>query len=92
MFGTLTVDVQRDVSLEFLSLGHRSVPHDASIHSAVIVPLRGQGEHRGGGRGSRVSRLGHGLQRVGQTILIPPTEHGPCYRSVRTPDAHTVLT
>jgi hypothetical protein len=66
------MDVQVDNSLQFGVGRHRSVPHGAPEHCAVVLLGGVEGED---GRHPLVGQRPHGLQRLMVTLAVPPGTH-----------------
>ena len=70
--GRLTVDAERHPGVQFVSLGHSPVPHDAAVSGPVVTAGWRQRQDRRSDGVSRSARPRLCLQRVGIALLVPP--------------------
>ena len=77
--GRLTVDAERHPGIQFASLGHGPVPHDAAVRGPVVTAGWRQRQDRRSDGVSRIARPRLCLQRVGITFLVPPAHKAYCY-------------
>jgi len=76
--GRLTVDAERHPGIQFASLGHGPVPHDAAVRSPIVTAGWRQRQDRRGDGVSRIARPRLCLQRVGIALLVPPAHKAYC--------------
>lgn len=77
--GRLTVDAERHPGIQFVSLGHGPVPHDAAVRGPVVTAGWRQRQDRRGDGVSRIARPRLCLQRVGIALLVPPAHKAYCH-------------
>lgn len=77
--GRLTIDAERHPGLQFASLGHGPVPHDAAVRGPVVTAGWRQRQDGRGDGVSRIARASLCLQRVGIALLVPPAHKAYCY-------------
>jgi hypothetical protein len=65
------VDAERNPGIQFASLGHGPVPHDAAVRGLVVTAGWRQRQDRRGDGVSRIARPRLCLQRVGIALLVP---------------------
>lgn len=67
----LTVDVQRNSCFEALTFRHRTIPHDATVFSAIVVALRCYWQGAGGWTVFGATAVDRCLQWDGTSFAVP---------------------